>query len=307
MPARASICASPRSLVYHVATFGDRGDRCGTRDEHRDDAQPLRDDHEAVRLASAEREPGHEIHDRDGEAQPDGDECEMRTEGEAQTAPAGIPSRTTDATCSEDGGPSVGSGSQQPGSPSWPQQVWRRTTRSQRFRPATANRWQRDVRIKKFWSARDAVLMAMRVHLPTIAGMPDDAKKIKTGDAELTLEQIAELLPGTGELMQSVGNAGWKCACRTRGELGAGRVLRAPRPRSAAEARDRSAEIRGRHRGVRDGTARQCSPRASAGTLAGFERSFADAVDRANALHGSGEVLHPLGLPPDPPEDLELT
>src|SRR5947207_9132508 len=33
----------------------------------------------------------------------------------------------------------------------------------------------------------------------------------------LSLEQIAQLLPGTGEIMASVGNAWWKCAYAARG------------------------------------------------------------------------------------------
>jgi len=33
----------------------------------------------------------------------------------------------------------------------------------------------------------------------------------------LTLEQLAQLLPGTGEIMASVGNAWWKCAYAARG------------------------------------------------------------------------------------------
>ena len=34
---------------------------------------------------------------------------------------------------------------------------------------------------------------------------------------QLTLDQVAELLPGTGEIMASVGNAWWKCAYAARG------------------------------------------------------------------------------------------
>lgn len=35
--------------------------------------------------------------------------------------------------------------------------------------------------------------------------------------APLTLAEIADLLPGTGEIMQSVGNTWWKCAYAGRG------------------------------------------------------------------------------------------
>ena len=47
--------------------------------------------------------------------------------------------------------------------------------------------------------------------------MSEDAKSVRTSHGELTLEEIAELLPGTGEIMQSVGNTWWKCAYAARG------------------------------------------------------------------------------------------
>ena len=47
--------------------------------------------------------------------------------------------------------------------------------------------------------------------------MPDDAKSATKRRNELTLEEIAELLPGTGELMASVGECWWKCAYAARG------------------------------------------------------------------------------------------
>ena len=151
--------------------------------------------------------------------------------------------------------------------------------------------------------------MAVRVHLRTIAGMPDDAKKIKTSDAELTLEQIAELLPGTGELMQSVGNAWWKCAYAARGgnwELAAyfARRVRGLQ-RKLAIVRPKYAED------ISAFEAEQLQPVLAAcerRDLSGFDRSFADAVDRANALHVKWAKSYIRWvLPPEPPEDLELT
>ena len=139
--------------------------------------------------------------------------------------------------------------------------------------------------------------------------MPDDARTVKTSHAELTLEQIAELLPGTGELMQSVGDAWWKCAYAARGgnwEL-ASHFARRVRSlqRKLAVVRPKYAE---------DLTAfetAQLQPVLAAcerRDLAGFDRSFTDAVDRANALHVKWAKSYIRWvLPPDPPEDLELT
>ena len=57
----------------------------------------------------------------------------------------------------------------------------------------------------------------MVVHVRTIGPMSEDAKSVRTSHGELTFEEIAELLPGTGEIMQSVGNTWWKCAYAARG------------------------------------------------------------------------------------------
>ena len=55
------------------------------------------------------------------------------------------------------------------------------------------------------------------VHVRTIAPMSEDAKRVRTRHGELSLEEMAELLPDTGEIMQSVGNTWWKCAYAARG------------------------------------------------------------------------------------------
>src|ERR1700716_2909344 len=54
-------------------------------------------------------------------------------------------------------------------------------------------------------------------HLRTIAVMSEDAKRGGAARDELTLREIAELLPGTGEIMASVGECWWKCAYAARG------------------------------------------------------------------------------------------
>jgi hypothetical protein len=149
----------------------------------------------------------------------------------------------------------------------------------------------------------------MGVHLPTIAGMPDDAKKVRTSDAELTLEQIAELLPGTGELMQSVGNAWWKCAYAARGgnwELAAyfARRVRGLQ-RKLAIVRPKYADDIAAFESEQLGPVLAACERKD---LRGFEASFSDAVDRANALHTKWAKSYIRWvLPPEPPADLELT
>jgi hypothetical protein len=139
--------------------------------------------------------------------------------------------------------------------------------------------------------------------------MSDDAKTVRTGHGELTLEQIAELLPGTGELMQSVGNAWWKCAYAARGGnwplaayfarrvRGLQRKLALVRPKYADDVAAFEAE--------------QLAPvfaACDAADRGAFDRAFTAAVDKANELHEKwGKSYIRWVLPPDPPEDLELT
>jgi hypothetical protein len=124
----------------------------------------------------------------------------------------------------------------------------------------------------------------------------------------LSLEQLAQLLPGTGEIMASVGNAWWKCAYAARGgswELaayfarrvrGLQRKLAQIRPKYA----DDLAEFESAHLdpvlaalGTHDGPA--------------FERTYAVATDKANELHVKwAKPYIRWVLPGDPPQDLDL-
>jgi hypothetical protein len=138
--------------------------------------------------------------------------------------------------------------------------------------------------------------------------MPEDASRIRTPHGDLTLEEIAELLPGTGELMQSVGNAWWKCAYAARGgnwELaayfarrvrGLQRKLALVRPKYAGDIAafeiDRIGPVLAAC-DVRDRPA--------------FEAAFSEAVDAANVLHGKwGKSYLRWKLPAEPPSDLDL-
>lgn len=149
----------------------------------------------------------------------------------------------------------------------------------------------------------------MCVHVPTIGPMPDDATRISTPHGELTLEEIAELLPNTGELMQSVGMTWWKCAHAARGgnwELASYfarrarsllRKLAVVRPKYAG---DVAAYENERIGGVLAACERQDG--------AAFESAFARAIDTANELHVKwGKSYIRWQLPDEPPKDLDLT
>jgi hypothetical protein len=124
----------------------------------------------------------------------------------------------------------------------------------------------------------------------------------------LSLEQLALLLPGTGEIMASVGNAWWKCSYAARGgnwELaayfarrvrGLQRKLAQIRPKYA----DDLAAFENEHLnsllaalGAHDGPA--------------FERGYAKATDKANELHVKwAKPYIRWVLPDEPPKDLDL-
>ena len=124
----------------------------------------------------------------------------------------------------------------------------------------------------------------------------------------LTLEQLAQLLPGTGEIMASVGTAWWKCAYAARGgnwELaayfarrvrGLQRKLAQLRPKYA----DDLAAFETEH----------LTPLLTA--LAShdgptFERTYAAATDKANELHVKwAKPYIRWVLPDEPPKDLDL-
>lgn len=138
--------------------------------------------------------------------------------------------------------------------------------------------------------------------------MPEDANRIRTAHGDLSLEEIAELLPGTGEIMQSVGNAWWKCAYAARAGnwdlaayfvrrvRGLQRKLAIVRPKYAADI----SAFEEQHLAP---ALAACESR----DRAAFDRVFADAVDAANALHEKwGKSYLRWTLPDEPPRDLEL-
>ena len=124
----------------------------------------------------------------------------------------------------------------------------------------------------------------------------------------LSLEQIAQLLPGTGEIMGSVGTAWWKCAYAARGgnwELAAyfARRVRGLQ-RKLAQIRPKYAED------LLAFESEQLNPvLAALGAHNGpaFERTYAGATERANELHVKwAKPYIRWVLPDEPPRDLDL-
>ena len=148
----------------------------------------------------------------------------------------------------------------------------------------------------------------MVAHVRTIAPMSDDARSVRTSHGELTLEEIAELLPGTGEIMQSVGNTWWKCAYaarggnwdlaayfarRTRGLL---RDLSVVRPKYAGDI----ASFQETHVAV---VLAACERR----DRAAFDAALDASIDAANALHVKWAKSYiRWKLPDEAPKDLDL-
>jgi hypothetical protein len=131
---------------------------------------------------------------------------------------------------------------------------------------------------------------------------------VKTSHAELTLEQIAEALPGTGEIMQSVGTAWWKCAHAARGgnwDLAAyfARRVRGLQAKLAIVRPKYADDIATFEAQTLAPVLAACDRR----DRAAFDRAFSQAVDRANELHAKwGKSYIRWILPEDPPTDLDL-
>ena len=131
---------------------------------------------------------------------------------------------------------------------------------------------------------------------------------VRTRHGMLSLEQLADALPGTGEVMRSVSQAWWRCAHAARGGnwplaayytrrvRGLQRGLAVTRPKhrerlESFESEQLSAVFRAIE--LRD-------PEA-------FERAFAAATDRANEMHvETGHAYIRWVLRAEPPADVWL-
>lgn len=168
---------------------------------------------------------------------------------------------------------------------------------------------QRDVRSEEVLDGAGRTAPPVGVHVPTIRDMSEDTRRVKTDHGELTLEQIAELLPGTGELMQSVGNAWWKCAYAARG---GNWPLAAYFARRVRGLQRKLAIVRPKYTEDLDAfEAEHLAPVLAAcetKDLVVFEQVLAASIDRANELHVKwGKSYIRWVLPDEPPKDLELT
>jgi hypothetical protein len=166
---------------------------------------------------------------------------------------------------------------------------------------------QRDLAVGEVADRPHDVASAAVTHLRTIAVMAEDAKSGATR-GELTLEEIAELLPGTGEIMASVGDCWWKCAYAARG---GNWQLAAYFVRRVRSLQRKLAVVRPKYSGDLAAFEEQHIAPALAACDAGdgraFERVFAAATDKANELHVKwAKPYIRWTLPEEPPRDLDL-
>lgn len=133
--------------------------------------------------------------------------------------------------------------------------------------------------------------------------MPE-GPRVRTKHGELSLEQVAEALPGTGELMRSVGHCqamAWHAAHGGNWDLAA-YFLRRTRSllRGLAVVRPKYArQVAEYDRGLLEAAYQAILAR----DLDGFDQRFAAAADQANAYHV--ETGHPYirwSVPAEPPE-----
>ena len=142
----------------------------------------------------------------------------------------------------------------------------------------------------------------------TRRSIPYVSERIRTPHGELSLEEIAEALPGTGDLMAAVGESWWKCAHAARG---GNWELAAYFARRVRGIQRRLAILRPKYREdltrfERDLIAPVLAAAAAHDPVA-FERAFAETTAEANRLHdkwGYGYIRWV--LPEDPPPDLDL-
>jgi hypothetical protein len=167
---------------------------------------------------------------------------------------------------------------------------------------------QRDLAVGEVADRPQDAAAAAPTHLRTIAVMSDDAKAARATRGELTLQEIADLLPGTGEIMASVGECWWKCAYAARG---GNWQLAAYFVRRVRGLQRKLAVIRPKYSGDLASFEEQHIAPALAACDAGdqraFDRAFAAATDRANELHVKwAKPYIRWTLPDEPPRDLDL-
>jgi hypothetical protein len=131
-----------------------------------------------------------------------------------------------------------------------------------------------------------------------------ESRPVRTRHAELSIEEVAEALPGTGEIMRSVGHCfamSWHAAQGGNWDLGAYylrrtrsllRGLAVTRPKYAAQLAEFDARFMAPlYEAVLERRLRQ------------YEARFAEAADQANRYHvDTGHPYIRWSVPPDPPD-----
>jgi hypothetical protein len=168
---------------------------------------------------------------------------------------------------------------------------------------------QRDLAVGEVPDRTQEAAAAVPMHLPTIALMSEDAKGGRAKHGELSLEEIADLLPGTGEIMASVGQCWWKCAYAARG---GNWPLAAYFVRRVRSLQRNLAVVRPKYSGDLAAFEEQHLAPALAACDAGdqgaFDRAFAAATDKANDMHVKwAKPYIRWTLPDEPPKDLEMS
>ena len=176
------------------------------------------------------------------------------------------------------------------------------------------SRPEREIALAEVPRERDLVAEELGepgTHPPYYRGMGenDQTGLIKTAHGELTIEQIADALPSTGDLMALVGSSWWKCAYAARGGNWPLAAYFARRVRSLQR---KLAVLRPKHRErLTAFETDQLVPlfRAIEATdVAAFEVAFAAATASANQSHvETGYAYIRWVLPEGPPTDLDLT
>lgn len=134
-------------------------------------------------------------------------------------------------------------------------------------------------------------------------------ERIRTSHGELSLEELAEALPGTGDLMAMVGEAWWKCAYAARG---GNFELAAYFARRVRGIQRRLAIVRPKYReDLERFEAEHIRPVLSATAardLPAFEAAFTSATEEANRQHVKwGKSYLRWKLPDEPPKDFDLS
>ncbi len=134
------------------------------------------------------------------------------------------------------------------------------------------------------------------------------SEHVRTEHGELSLEEIAEGLPSTGDLMYLIGQCWWKCAHAARG---GNHDLAAYFARRVRALQRRLAVVRPKYGpDLARFEAERIAPVLAAlerHDVALFETSFSEATDDANRLHAKwGKGYLRWVLPAEPPRDLDL-